>query len=186
MGVKLIKYMLYNIEKILDRRKVNGRFEYKIKWEGCPISESTWETKKDLETVKWLVEEYNNAHPIFNRKKSFKFTHIKRKSSFINKKRKEENGQIHQNEKLQDESLKIKGIIPKVNVNDNPYTKKYIIDDSLKNVVTVKQKNKLLMAIVDKIDSNGEIKKTYISTKKLRKINPWILINFYESKIQSS
>ena len=31
----------YNIEKILDRRKINGKFEYKIKWEGYPMSQST-------------------------------------------------------------------------------------------------------------------------------------------------
>ena len=36
----------YNIEKILDRRKINGKFEYKIKWEGYPMSQSTWEPMK--------------------------------------------------------------------------------------------------------------------------------------------
>ena len=178
--------MLYNIEKILDRRKVNGKFKYKIKWEGCPMNESTWESKEDLKTVKGLVEEYNSEHPIANKRKSLKFTHKKRRRAFINKKRKEENEQINEDEKMSDESKKIMDIITKVNVNENSYVKKYIIDDSLKNVVTVKHKNQLLMAIVDKLDSNGEINKTYISTKKLRQNNPWILINFYESKIQFS
>ena len=39
------------------------------------------------------------------------------------------------------------------------------------------------MAIVDKSDSNRKIRKTYKPTEKLRKTNPWILLNFYETKI---
>ena len=40
------------------------------------------------------------------------------------------------------------------------------------------------MAIVEKMDESGNINKVSISTEELRKINPWILINFYESKIK--
>ena len=42
------------------------------------------------------------------------------------------------------------------------------------------------MAVVDKLESNGEINKIYIPTEELRKTNPWILLNFYESKIKFS
>ena len=63
---------LYNVEKILDRKRVNGHFQYKIKWEGYPMNESTWEPMKNLETVKDLVEEYNRTHPITEKKRSSK------------------------------------------------------------------------------------------------------------------
>ncbi len=186
---------LYNVEKILDRKKINGKFEYKIKWEGYPIDESTWEPMKNLETVKELVEEYNRTHPITEKKRSSKSSSRKKNSdSFMGKKRKEEaneiNGPINQNEKVSEEEKKINDINSKVNdnanANENVNKKTYIIDESLKNVVTVKQKNQVLTAVVDKMDSNGEINKIYIPTEELRKINPWILLNFYESKIKFS
>ena len=40
------------------------------------------------------------------------------------------------------------------------------------------------MAIVEKMDECGNINKVSIPTEELRKINPWILIDFYESKIK--
>ena len=40
------------------------------------------------------------------------------------------------------------------------------------------------MALVDKKEDNGDVTKNYISTEDLRKSNPWILLNFYESKIK--
>ena len=39
------------------------------------------------------------------------------------------------------------------------------------------------MAVVDKLE-NGDIKKEKIPTEELRKTNPWILLDFYESKIK--
>ena len=65
----------YNIEKILDRRKINGKFEYKIKWEGYPMSQSTWEPMKNLESAKELVEEYDRLHPISGSQKGSKSEH---------------------------------------------------------------------------------------------------------------
>ena len=68
----------YNVEKILDRKKINGQYEYKIKWEGYPMNESTWEPMKNLETVKELVEEYNRTHPITEKKGLLKHHHTKK------------------------------------------------------------------------------------------------------------
>ena len=181
---------LYLVEKILKRRKINGKYEYKIKWEGYPMSESTWEPMRNLETAKNLIEEYDRTHPIDSRSKSSKASCKQKNSTFINKKRKEENceedEQIRQNEKNIDEYGKNTDNDLKEKDNISTVKKAYIIDDSLDNVVTVKQKNQKLMAIVEKIDSNGVITKTYISTEELRKVNPWILLNFYESKIKFS
>ena len=104
----------YNIEKILDRRKTNGKYEYKIKWEGYPMSQSTWEPMKNLESAKELVEEYNRTHPINTQKKPSKGDHKKKDATFIHKKRKKENDdkieQIPQNEKKVDSVIKLKDL----------------------------------------------------------------------------
>ena len=41
-----------------------------------------------------------------------------------------------------------------------------------------------MMALVDKIEKNEELVKEFISTEELRRRNPWILLDFYESKIK--
>ena len=64
--------------------------------------------------------------------------------------------------------------------NENSYK----VDNKLKNVITVKKVDGQLTAVVSKLQDNGEIIKTYIPTEELRKINPWILLKFYESKIK--
>jgi hypothetical protein len=184
----------YNIEKILDRRKTGGKFEYKIKWEGYPMSESTWEPMKNLETAKELVEEYNRTHPIANSQKPVKTETTKKADSFIRKKRKEEDEeksqQNSQDEKNpEDEVKKIdNNVIPFITNNENVIAnvneKTYFIDDSLKSVFTVKQQNQKLMAVVEKLNDDGNVEKVYIPTEELRRTNPWILLNFYESKIK--
>ena len=165
----------YNIEKILDRKKVNGKIHYKIKWEGYPMDQCTWEPLENLENVKALVDEYNQNHSTKNNPPKGKKTN----NTLLNKKRKEENKQKnHENEN----NLKqIKSQIKKNNKDPS-----YKIDNSLKNVVTVKKQDETMMALVDKIEKNEELVKEFISTEELRRRNPWILLDFYESKIKFS
>ena len=177
---------LYLVEKILNRRIKNGKLEYKIKWIGYPMSESTWEPMRNLETAQNLVAEYDRTHPIEEQDKSSKSTSKQKSATFINKKRKEENDEKNEQINQKEEPSKNIDFYLKEKENANILKKAYIIDDSLKNVVTVKQKNQKLMAIVEKLDDNGNFIKNYIPTEELRKINPWILINFYESKIKFS
>ena len=197
----------YNIEKIIGRRRNNGRLEYKIKWEGYPMNQSTWEPMKNLESAKELVEEYNRMYPFEAPTKSAKSEAKKKEDSFLNKKRKdkkddieeipkeeikedikEENDKKNQenspNAKKPEEGLKVNDDNSKQDINEKNNEKTYIIDDSLKNVITVKQQNEHLMAVVNRLNENGEIIKDYILTTELRKSNPWILLDFYESKIK--
>ena len=211
------KETFYNIDKIIKRRKKNGVYEYKIKWEGYPMSQCTWEPFKNLESAKELVEEYNLTHPIITQKPP-KSANAK-KHDFINKKRKlddddddyqvkentqnenknddqvKENTQNEnknddnkkedtQNEKIIEEEKKISDDEQKPNINQNIIKKQYIIDDTFKSVITVKQQNGKLIAIVNKIDALGNSFKAYITTEELRKSNPKILLDFYESKIR--
>ena len=188
----------YNIEKIIGRKRQNGKLLYKIKWEGYPISQCTWEPMKNLESAKELVEEYDRSNPENNQKTT---NHKKKDNSFLNKKRneekeKEENEEKekeekeekveekNQNEKIEDEVKLYDDSNQNIKLNENINEKSYTIDDSLKSVVTVKQQNQKLMAVVDKMEKNGEMRKQYIPTDELRKTNPWILLDFYESKIK--
>ena len=62
--------------------------------------------------------------------------------------------------------------------------RKYIVDNSLEKVSTVRKRDNKLMAVVKKKKSNGEYEEVEIETIKLRNENPWILLDFYESKIK--
>ena len=132
-----------------------GKYEYKIKWQGYPMSDCTWEPIKNLEQAKCLIEAYDNEHPINQKNKN------------------------QENDTNTEDNSNSKILLYE---NENSYK----VDETLKDVITVQNNNGQLMAIVDKIDEKGEVFKTYISTKELRKINPWILLSFYESKIKFS
>ena len=59
----------------------------------------------------------------------------------------------------------------------------YYIDNRYKNVITISSINQNLYGIVQ-FDNNGVIEEKKILTSELKKLNPFILINFYESKIK--
>lgn len=192
----------YNVEKILDHRIVNGKVEYKIKWENYPMSQCTWEPLKNLETVKDLVDEYNNNHQMKTNIKEPKPKKKQTPKTFINKKRKSSSKEKKNNEVTekddssknvnQDENNKDEEKVPVINlppkeketINQEEAKNVFIIDSGLKEVITVKMQGGKLMALVDKNEANGQTSKSYISTEELRKTNPWILLNFYESKIK--
>ena len=172
--------VLYTIEKIVDRKKVKDKFQYLIKWQGYPMEECTWEPIENLQYSLGLVEEYNKAHP----KKSSKGRKTK---NFLNKKRKDT-----ENKKIKDFDIQKKNNDIQNN-NNNIEEKKnlseeetIVINKSLLSVITVKKVNEKLIAVVKKKQENGEEIQAFLSTEDLRKINPWILLDFYESKIKYS
>ena len=59
-----------------------------------------------------------------------------------------------------------------------------MIDKSLKKILSVKKEKNGIVAVVEKEDKNKKITKEIISTNDLRKTNPWMLIDYYESKIK--
>ena len=195
----------YNIEEILDRRMIKGKLEYKIKWEGYPLDQSTWEPLENLETAKELVAEYDQLHP-FPKKKAKKRNNDNRNNIQQNENIIQDNdGNIAENENhksqentpidinREDEVNSLNNINENNNdnSNDNPNQdinldekKTFMVHNDLKRVITVKQQGQILMAIVEKKDENGKINSVTIPTEVLRKTNPWILLDFYESKIK--
>jgi len=185
----------YNIEKILDRRKINGKLEYKIKWEGYPMNQSTWEPMENLITAKELVDEYDKQYPFTNDMLNKKTKRIKKMSAKkpVKKAAKKENEpQIQEKtenepqkeeEKPEQINLEENQINNDINIQNDPI-RKYNIDDSLKKVTTVRKRDNKLMAVVVKMNELGMTNEIEIETNNLKYDNPWILLDFYESKIK--
>lgn len=52
----------YEVEAILKHRKnKQGRIEYLVKWQGYPNSDNTWQTSKDLNNAKQILDVYKKA-----------------------------------------------------------------------------------------------------------------------------
>ena len=172
--------VFYAIEKILDRRKIRDKYQYKIKWEGYPMTQCTWEPIENLKNALYLVEEFNKNHPMKNNKSK-----NNKDLKVLNKKRNNEQKEENINAPKEENNIQNNNIQEKSpNINENNDILTFDIDGSLKKVLTVKKQNEILMAVVEKIKENGEMIKAYLSTEDLRKSNPWILLDFYESKIK--
>ena len=193
----------YEVEKIVDKRVRNGKVEYKIKWVGYSMEECTWEPLKNLENIKKMIDDYNEK---INQKESQKKNSIEK---FLGKKtdnplpEEEKNNTIKNNEKenvneeknlpnlndlksnfeYNNNNLKENNNNNKHDVLNNKKNDSFFVDERYKEVFTIKREGNELCAIVI-FDNNGIIEKKHILTKDLQKVNPFILIQFYESKIK--
>ena len=50
------------MEKIINKRKVQGRDKYLVWWKGCIAEEDTWESKENLKNAIELVEEFEREY----------------------------------------------------------------------------------------------------------------------------
>ena len=48
----------WEVEKILNKRKVKGVVKYLVQWKGFTVEHDSWEKKEDLENVKKIVVEF--------------------------------------------------------------------------------------------------------------------------------
>ena len=59
---KARKPRFYEVEKIVNKRtNAYGLVEYLVKWKGYPTSENTWEPKKHLKRLDYMIKEYENG-----------------------------------------------------------------------------------------------------------------------------
>ena len=54
-------YFEYEVEKILGKRTINGKIEYKVKWLNYPLEESTWEPITNLDNSKEMVRKFEHS-----------------------------------------------------------------------------------------------------------------------------
>ncbi len=52
------------VEKILDKRLINGKEEFLIKWKN--IENNSWKTINELKDCQQMIEEYNGSNELFN------------------------------------------------------------------------------------------------------------------------
>ena len=52
----------FEIEDILDSKRLNRRLHYLIKWKGCPDSENSWEPLVNI-SVRGLIKEFHPRNP---------------------------------------------------------------------------------------------------------------------------
>ena len=158
----------YEVEKIIDKRYINGKLEYKIKWVGYPMSECTWEPVRNLANVKPMIKEFENSYEVNDKQNKLTDYYL------IGKKRENNNDSSFDDEIYQKNEYR----------NKKPDRKKiFYINDKYKSIYTIKKKNSQLMAVVV-VEENGILNKITIPTQKLRKLNPDILIDFYEERIK--
>ena len=194
------KEKLYEVESIIERRLTKGKYEYKIKWKGYDINECTWEPMKNLKNVIDLVNKFDQQHPkekTLNKTESNGFLNKKRSKSEIDQKNNEQNdnkNNINEDKKSNNSTNINNNEIPFIENNpplgdsitfEGKTFKPIEIDDRCLEVITIKKnENKLYALIYFKQNGFEEPVKKNIPTELLAKINPIILLNFYESKIK--
>ena len=50
------------MEKILNKRIVQGKKKFLVRWKGYTVEEDTWESRENLGNVKELVEEFEREY----------------------------------------------------------------------------------------------------------------------------
>ena len=85
---------VYQVEKIVGKRWKGGKVQYKVKWEGYPYSQCTWEPLENLQTVIELIDQYNESQQTTSKK-------VKKdnEEDYLHKKRKNSGSDAHEEKK---------------------------------------------------------------------------------------
>ena len=176
-------------ETVLNkRRKKICIYEYKKIFLKKPKSSSTRVSLKNSKKTKNKADQHNNiklkqkSNILKTSKKNKKFIYTKRKkiSEFGKVKNEEENNLLKEENNLLKEENN-----PQKEENNLQKEKKeqkleeFKVDETLNRIISIKQINHILYASITKNDGSVIQKET----EELKRINPFILIDFYESKI---
>ena len=153
----------YEVEEIMGRRRIKNKYEYLIKWKGYKIEESTREPEEQLFTIKDLIDEYDQ-----NCEKKGK----KKKKTEKDEKNKEKNNNIYVTIDIKEEDE-----------NKNKKKTYFLLDNSIDKILGIKLEKSELVGIVERRNKDGKVFTEKISIEDIKKTNPWILVDFYESII---
>jgi len=53
----------YEVEKIINCKYIRNKKYYLIKWLCYPINQATWEPKSNLESLEYMIEEFESKYP---------------------------------------------------------------------------------------------------------------------------
>ena len=57
----------WEVEKILNKKKIRGVEKYLIRWKGFTAEEDTWERKENLKNAEELIEEFKQGKVVVRR-----------------------------------------------------------------------------------------------------------------------
>ena len=52
----------WEVEKIINKRRIWRRNKYLVRWKGCTAEKDTWESKENLKNASDLVEEFEKEY----------------------------------------------------------------------------------------------------------------------------
>jgi hypothetical protein len=160
----------YNVEEILDRKRVGRTHHYLVKWEGYSIKYATWEPKRHLLRVRQMVLDFER-----------KLQNGDIKS--LNDPNKEDNSKSLRRKNKRKRKTRFESTSSKEKQETVPQTKEKVIEKiesiPLRVVSANKNKENEINFLLE--FSDGE--KNYLSQSDMRKKYPLLLCNFYESKM---
>ena len=175
----------YVIEAILDKKRQKGVWKYKVKWEGYPMDQCTWEPQENLLNCKELFQKFEFE---WNQKKnsSKSFTKSTAPSSIISDETetpkmsespvisKKENELISDQQDVEMKATEVNGDFES-DIGDN------IIDAKIIN-----HKDIELNCLVrwQKRGDGTQAHDTWFSSNIVRKRDPELLLKFYEKRIK--
>ena len=164
----------YEVEKIINCKYIRNKKYYLIKWLYYPINQSTWEPKSNLETLEYMINDFESKYPysIDSCMYNIFCNDVKEK-----KKSKNRNKNIYKKylskKRNKDFYSSIDGLD---NVNLDSFKKHLYISDNKKQLNDIKQKNDDLIIDLrtegkeneEKLNnsSENEINEKYIEEQK--------------------
>ena len=186
---------VFEVENILKKRVSKNSVEYLIKWKYYPVEDSTWEPLENLSTCMKKITEFESRS---SNKKENKFmkenylstkrkkptidqlnlSTVQKKCKIATKSIKNSTQSSEENEKSQSDESE--------NFNDDKVSGNFQYDVPCKiDGAKMNSKNEILLEIKwNKRYDNSIPKNSLFSMAKLRKINPILLIDFFESRLK--
>ncbi len=174
----------YYVERILDKKVIDGEVRYLIKWDGWSIEESTWEPVDNLDNIKNLIEDFEKEK--LKKESGMKFkagrppktekSEKSKKSSSPKNKIGKENENEDKKEKLNSSSL-LKSDV------DVIYHLGINIPDEVLSVKKDKEGNFICLVKFKERPDGIIMDNSYVPSSVLKDQYPLLLIKFYESKI---
>jgi hypothetical protein len=210
----------YEVESILDKKKLQGKWKYKIKWVGYPEDQCTWEPIENLDNVVEMLQEFEADWAKKELKKQIKTSNIRdsnvstsslRDSNVVKKKEElkkrsrpddmEEDSTentpqsklppMKKGEKLKPQAEKKKSsqldaiVLAEEEVCQ---TQGCLESDKPCRLITAKlnsQTNEVNCLVEWEIRNNGvKPLDSYVTNKCLRDKYPYLLLDFYESRLR--
>ena len=129
----------YEVEKIINCKYIRNKKYYLIKWLYYPINQSTWEPKSNLETLEYMINDFESKYPysIDSFMYNIFYNDIKAK-----KKSKNRNKNIYKKYLSKKRNKDFYSSIDELDkVNLDNFKKHLYISDNKKQLNDIKQKN---------------------------------------------